>query len=192
MTTSIPVEIREADIPCDGSRILNLDRSFTSKLQYVVVWKDALPCLRIQKAPSPITKSFPIDFSDPTCDIGYVAVDHEKLCGFIAGSFQSWNRRLVVRHFYVDLPYRLQGVGKHLMARMIEVADKMNASMIWLETSNTNGPGIQAYKRLGFSICGFDLTLYESTPNEGEFGLYLARHTSSSPVKSFAGIQPSV
>ena len=32
-----------------------------------------------------------------------------------------------------------------------------------METSNVNAPGLAAYERLGFTLSGVDLTLYEGT-----------------------------
>jgi hypothetical protein len=50
-----------------------------------------------------------------------------------------------------------------------------SAVTAWAETSNVNHPGVEAYRRLGFSLCGCDATLYRGTPSEEEFALYLAR-----------------
>jgi hypothetical protein len=61
------------------------------------------------------------------------------------------------------------------MDRAIESGRMAGARTAWVETSNLNHPGILAYQRLGYSLCGFDLTLYQGTPSEGEFAIYLAR-----------------
>jgi hypothetical protein len=45
----------------------------------------------------------------------------------------------------------------------------------WVETSNHNYPGIIAYQHLGFSLCGFDSTLYVGTRSAGEFGIFMSR-----------------
>ena len=54
----------------------------------------------------------------------------------------------------------------------------LGALTAWIETTNLNHPGVLAYQRLDFRICGFDLSLYHGTPNEGEFSLFLARNLS--------------
>jgi hypothetical protein len=42
-----------------------------------------------------------------------------------------------------------------------------------VETSNYNVPGIACYRKLGFDVCGFDLSLCHGTPRGGEFAVYL-------------------
>ena len=42
-------------------------------------------------------------------------------------------------------------------------------------TTNLNLPGVQAYERLGFHLCGLDTSLYDATPSEGEVALFLCR-----------------
>jgi hypothetical protein len=49
------------------------------------------------------------------------------------------------------------------------------ASHVWLETSNVNVPGITAYERLGYSLCGADVRLYDGLPYGQERALYLAK-----------------
>jgi len=49
------------------------------------------------------------------------------------------------------------------------------ARHIWLETSSLNAPGVAAYRALGFSLSGVDLTLYDGTPAEGETALFFSR-----------------
>ena len=44
-----------------------------------------------------------------------------------------------------------------------------------METSNLNLPGVRAYERLGFQVCGLDTSLYDGTPSEGEVALFLSR-----------------
>ena len=61
------------------------------------------------------------------------------------------------------------------MERALEAGRRSGALAAWVETSNVNAPGIEAYRRLGFSICGFDLTLYAGTASEGQFAIFMAR-----------------
>jgi len=46
---------------------------------------------------------------------------------------------------------------------------------VWLETSNVNVPGIAAYTRLGYALCGVDTTLYEATAAAAETAIYLSK-----------------
>lgn len=167
--------IREVDRATDVSALSSLDTSFTSDLVYCVVpGEDSLE-LRLTPAPSAIKKRFPLNLDEPIWDQGFVAVDEGKLCGFIAARYDSWNRRLSIVHFYVDLAHRHQGIGRQLMHRAIESGRVDGARTAWVETSNLNHPGILTYQRLGFSLCGFDLSLYHGTPSEREFAIYLSR-----------------
>ncbi|AUX42269.1 uncharacterized protein SOCE26_036990 [Sorangium cellulosum] len=89
-------------------------------------------------------------------------------------SVEEWNRRMSIWHFYIDLPYRGRGGGRELMRAGIEWGRRAGAKMAWIETTHLNDPGIQAYRRLGFEICGFDASLYRGTPAEGEIAVYMA------------------
>ena len=171
--------IREVDVAADGSDLNELDTSFTSDFVYrVASGKNSLE-LQLTPAASQLQKRFPFDPNHLPWDRGYAAIHEGKLCGFIATKYESWNRRLTVVHFYVDLNYRRRGIGRQLLERAIESGRTTGARMAWVETSNFNHPGILAYQRLGFSLCGFDLTLYVGTPSEGEFAIYLARPISA-------------
>jgi GNAT superfamily N-acetyltransferase len=167
--------IREVDRVADASALGALDTSFTSDSVYSAVpGEDSLE-LRLTPAPSAIQKRFALNLNESTWDQGYVAEQDGKLFGFIATRYEAWNRRLVIMHFYVDFAHRFQGIGRGLMERVIESGRLAGARTAWVETSNYDHPGILAYQRLGFSLCGFDLTLYHGTPSEGEFAIYLAR-----------------
>jgi ribosomal protein S18 acetylase RimI-like enzyme len=166
--------IRDVDRVADASALGELDTSFTSKFVYSVVPTENSLELRLAPATSGIQKRFPVDLDKPIWDQGCVAVENGKVCGFIATRYESWNRRLVIVHFYVDLQFRCQGIGRRLMERAIEFGGRLGAKTAWVETSNLNHSGILAYHHLGFSLCGFDLTLYQGTPSEGEFAIYMA------------------
>jgi hypothetical protein len=48
------------------------------------------------------------------------------------------------------------------------------ASHVWLETSNVNVPGVRAYERLGYTLCGADALYYESYM-PGESAIFMAK-----------------
>jgi len=50
----------------------------------------------------------------------------------------------------------------------------VGASHVWLETSNVNVPGVRAYERLGYALCGVD-RLYYGSYMPGEAAIYLAK-----------------
>ena len=167
--------IREVDRLTDAIALSELDTSFSSDFVYGVVPAENSLELRLDSAPSQEHKRYPLDLDQPVWDQGFAAVEGGRLRGFIATRYEPWNRRLAILHFYVDLQHRRRGIGRRLMERAIESGRMLGARTAWVETSNYNHPGILAYQRLGFSLCGFDLTLYQGTPNEGEFAIYLAR-----------------
>jgi ribosomal protein S18 acetylase RimI-like enzyme len=46
---------------------------------------------------------------------------------------------------------------------------------LWLEVSNVNGPAIRCYSKMGFRVCGLDVSLYEGTGSRGEVGVFMWR-----------------
>jgi ribosomal protein S18 acetylase RimI-like enzyme len=133
--------IREVDRATDASALRALDTSFTSDFVYRVVRGEDSLELRLASAPSAIKKRFPLDLGQPTWDHGYAAEQAGKLYGFIATRYESWNRRLAIVHFYVDLAHRRQGIGRQLMHRAIESGRLDRARMAFVETSNFDRPG---------------------------------------------------
>ncbi|MCL2645380.1 MAG: GNAT family N-acetyltransferase [Phycisphaerales bacterium] len=170
--------IRDFDSTRDAVAVQQIDASFVSERVFRMrVRQDSLDLELTHVTPS-LRKRFQIDLDQDCWEQGYVAVEDDRVRGFIATSFERWHRRLVIRHFYVDLPYRRRGIGRQLMEHAIE-ADRHwgegGATTAWIETSNRNWPGVEAYRRLGFELCGCDLTLYRGTPSEDEFAIYMAR-----------------
>jgi ribosomal protein S18 acetylase RimI-like enzyme len=84
----------------------------------------------------------------------------ERICGFIAAGYHPWNRRLTIWHLYVDNAHRKKGIARLLVIRANDYGVSRGALNLWLETSSLNVPGVQAYRRLGFELCGLDTTLY--------------------------------
>jgi ribosomal protein S18 acetylase RimI-like enzyme len=128
----------------------------------------AVPC-------EPRVKRFPLDLDADPWEEAWVAEDEGGVRGFIATAFGEWNRRLTIWHFYVDLGQRGRGIGRRLMAHALAEGRRRGAATAWAETSNRNFLGVQLYRRLGYELCGFDLSLYRGTPAEGEFALFLSR-----------------
>jgi ribosomal protein S18 acetylase RimI-like enzyme len=167
--------VRKVDRVGDVVALHQLDTSFTSEFIYDVKSAENTLHLERVRATSHQPKQFPIHLDHPAWDQGYVAVEDGIVRGFIASAFEAWNRRLAIWHFYVDVKHRQRGIGRRLMEHAIESGRRSGATIAWAETSNRNYPGIEVYRRLGFVLCGFDLTLYNGTPSDGEFAVYLAR-----------------
>ena len=159
----------------DLGAVQALDRELETDREFIVRrTPDRLELVSV-RLPKPHRKRFPFDPSADPWTHGFVAVEDERIRGFIATSVETWNSRLVLRHFYVDRDARRRGIGRALMQHAVAEGREAGAVTAWAETSNRNYPGVQAYARLGFALCGFDLSLYVATPAEGEFALYLAR-----------------
>jgi GNAT superfamily N-acetyltransferase len=171
--TSSPPHIREY-LSFDVARVWELNTSFTTREKYEVHRTDAGLLLTRKLLAQTISKTFSLDLVADSWEAAFVCVVDGRLCGFVAGELQEWNRRLVIRHFYVDSAARGKGLGRLLIQRMLQWGRERKASAAWAETSNLNVPGVQAYDRLGFFICGFDESLYFGTENSGEFALFLS------------------
>jgi ribosomal protein S18 acetylase RimI-like enzyme len=65
-------------------------------------------------------------------------------------------------------------VGRALLERAEAHGRDVGATHVWLETSNVNVPGIAAYTRLGYELCGAD-RLYYGSYMPGEAAIYLAK-----------------
>lgn len=172
------ISVREARLPDDAAAVAAIDTSFTTDAVFdLAVSGDAIT-LRRRKLDAPIVKRFPLDdLADPgrPWTHGFVALDGETVVGFAAVERQAWSGRMTLWHLYADTPARGRGVGRALVAAVMVEARRTGADHVWLETSNLNVPGVAAYRRLGFELCGADVTLYAGTPAEGETALFFAR-----------------
>ena len=78
-------------------------------------------------------------------------------------------------HIYVDPPFRGQGIGERLLAKVFERAERKKALCVYFETSNLNTPAIAWYEKRGFSLGGLDTTLYSGDPMGREKGLFFVK-----------------
>ena len=97
------------------------------------------------------------------------------MVGFAAVEFAAWHARLVLWHFYVAPPYRRAGTGRALLAKVEDHGRSLGALRVWLETSNVNVPGIAAYARLGYTLVGGDVSMYDDLPYADEKAVFLAK-----------------
>ena len=170
--------VRSAVLPRDAAGIAALDTRFTTSEVYDVAVVDEEIRLTLRSLDAPLTKRFPLDDLDDAArpyDQAWVAVENAAIVGFAATSYASWNRRLVLWHLYVDPTRRRRGIARDLLRSVNAHAIVRGALHVWLETSSLNAPGIAAYRSLGFSLSGVDLTLYDGTPAEGETALFFSR-----------------
>jgi ribosomal protein S18 acetylase RimI-like enzyme len=173
--------------PQDTGDIEALDGSFTTATVFSVEIAENGFTLRETPVDPPLTKVFPEDEpdgDDEDDDEGaedqdsptFVAVGADgSLAGFVSVSYAAWNRRLTIEDIEVAPGHRGRGIGKALMVRAEEFARQRGAGHVWLEVTNINAPAINAYRRMGFALCGLDTSLYEFTPSAGEYALYMSK-----------------
>lgn len=174
MTQSV-VQVREFDTARDLAAVEALDTSVASDMVYIATVAEHALSLAPVRATESRVKRFAIDMRSDASDIAYVALEQDAVRGVIALGYAAWNRRMVIREFFVDRAHRRSGIGRALMSRALVWGRDAGAVTAWLETSSRNYPGVEAYRRLGFDLCGFDLMLYAGTPVADEFALYMAR-----------------
>ncbi len=131
--------------------------------------------------PAPMTKRYSIAEVFATWarwDTGWVAVDGGGDAGDVRGfatvEYEAWHERLNLWFLYIAPAWRRRGVGRALLERVEAHGRELGASHVWLETSNVNVPGVAAYNRLGYSLCGAD-TRYYGSYMPTETALYLAK-----------------
>ena len=164
--------------PADRAGIEALDTSFETSSIYDVVVTPQQIDLVLRLLPSPQLKRYPIAdaFAEwAQWDNGFVAEDGGVIVGFAAVAYEAWHARLVLWHLYVTPERRREGIGRALLERVEDHGHALGAKRVWLETSNINVPGIAAYARLGYTLCGLDTTLYDDLPYANESALYLAK-----------------
>lgn len=177
--------------PEDAGAIEALDGSFTTDTVFEVAASDTGFgagfgfLLREVPADPPLYKEFPPEEHDEQGTGGgagtggdartYVALDGGRVCGFAAVGYAAWNRRLTVEDIEVSPGHRGRGIGRALMECAADFARERGAEHLWLEVSSVNAPAVHAYRRMGFTLCGLDTTLYGGTPATGEQALFMSR-----------------
>ncbi len=173
--------LRPVRLPADRTALLALDRSFCTDRIYRVARTPASFVLEEQALPCPLCKDFPLadDLGDGAArqwEDGLIAARDQELLGFAAWTHRRWNRRTELQHLYVAPQARQCGLGRVLVAAVATAAQRAGMRGLWLETSTLAYPAIQFYRRLGFVLCGVDLSLYDPAAVEaGETALYFYR-----------------
>ncbi|WP_406859068.1 GNAT family N-acetyltransferase [Streptomyces sp. HUAS MG47] len=170
--------------PEDTEAIDALDGSFTTHTIFQVAISAHGFALQEIPVDPPIHKVFPAEATDeadsPSAEEDpntrtFVAVATDgSLAGFATVSYAPWNRRLAIEDIEIAPAHRGQGIGRTLIGHAVEFAQESGAGHLWLEVTNINAPAIHAYRRLGFTFCGLDTTLYDGTPSSGEQALYMS------------------
>lgn len=175
------VAIRPVDRKADRraiSAITRIDTAFeTSSVYDVVVGARAIELVERPLA-IPLVKRYPMAdalAAWSTWDTGLLAEDGDEVCGFAAVEYEAWHARLVLWHLYVTRARRREGIARALLQAVEAHGRQLGAHRVWLETTSVNVPGIAAYARLGYALCGVDTSLYDTLPYADEAAVYLAK-----------------
>ena len=170
--------IRAFELERDRAGVLALETAFETRGVYDVV-SAARELRLVERAlETPLVKRFSIAEAFAAWaqwKVAFVAEDAAAgIVGFAAVTYEAWHRRLVLWHLYVAPEARRSGIGRALLVAVEAYGTKRGARRVWLETSSVNVPGIAAYERLGYALCGLDTTYYDAYA-PGEIALYLAK-----------------
>lgn len=169
--------IRPLDRARDRRGVEAIDPSFTTPAIFDLVTTARAIELRERTLDTPLTKSYAIgEVFAPwaSWDTAWVAEDNREIHGVCCVEHEPWHQRLVLWFLYIAPAQRRRGVGRALLAEAEAYGRTRGATHVWLETSNVNVPGIAAYERLGYALCGADRTYYGSYM-PGETAIYLAK-----------------
>jgi ribosomal protein S18 acetylase RimI-like enzyme len=171
------VAVRELDRTADRRGVEAIDTSFETATVFDVVPSGRRIDLVERALAQPMTKRYSIgEVFAPwaSWDAGWVAEADGAIRGFATTGYEAWHQRLVLWFLYIAPAWRRRGVGRALLERVEAHGRARGATHVWLETSNVNTPGVAAYERLGYALCGADARYYGSYM-PGETAIYLAK-----------------
>lgn len=170
------ITIRELDRKKDRKAVEAIDTAFETSTIFDLVTTNRRIDLVERTLDAPITKRYSIAevFAQwARWDTGWVA-DEDGVHGFATVEHEPWHGRINLWFLYIAPAWRRRGVGRALLERVEEYGRSQRATHVWLETSNVNVPGVRAYERLGYSLCGAD-TRYYGAYMPGETAIYMAK-----------------
>ena len=168
--------IRELDRRRDRKGVEAIDTSFETQTVFDVRTTPRSIELVERPLAAPLTKRYSIGevFAGwARWDAGWVA-DEDGIRGFATVEHEPWHQRLILWFLYISPAWRRRGVGRALLERVEAHGRDIGATHVWLETSNVNVPGVAAYQRLGYALCGAD-RLYYGAYMPGESAIYMAK-----------------
>lgn len=169
--------IRLLDRDRDRRGVEAIDTSFETATVFDLVTRARGIELALRTLDAPLTKRYAIgEVFAPwaSWDTAWVADDNREIQGVCCVEHEPWHQRLVLWFLYIAPAQRRRGVGRALLAEAEAHGRARGATHVWLETSNVNVPGIAAYERLGYALCGADRTYYGAYM-PGETAIYLAK-----------------
>jgi ribosomal protein S18 acetylase RimI-like enzyme len=172
----MPLQVRTLDKLKDRRSVEAIDTGFETDTIFELVTHDRSLELVERKLQKPLLKRYSIrEVFAPWArwQRGWVAED-TAVRGFATVEHEPWHERLILWFLYIEPAYRRRGVGRALLEHVEAFGREVGASHVWLETSNVNVPGVRAYNRLGYTLCGAD-ALYYGSYMPGETAIYLAK-----------------
>lgn len=170
------ITIRELNRATDRRGVEAIDTTFETQTVFDLVTTPTSIQLVARTLPKPLLKRYSIGevFAGwARWDTGWVA-DDGGIRGFATVEYEAWHQRLNLWFLYVAPDWRRRGVGRALLDRVEHHGRNIGATHVWLETSTANVPGVAAYSRLGYTLCGAD-RLYYGSYMPGEGAIYLAK-----------------
>ncbi len=170
------IAVRELDRDTDRRGVEAIDTAFETTTVFDLVTSPRRIELVERPLEKPLVKRYSIAevfAAWARWDAGWVA-DDGGIRGFATVEHEPWHARLILWFLYVAPAWRRRGVGRALLERVEQHGRSVGANHVWLETSNVNVPGVAAYERLGYSLCGAD-RLYYGRYMPGETAIYLAK-----------------
>lgn len=158
------ISLRTLEWPGDRADILALDTSVMLDRVYRLRREGNSFALEVVAQSPPQAKRYELvgeEDSLASAVWALVALRNGAIVGLATMNYEAWNRRARLEHLYVDKSVRGQGVGRLLVEAALAEASAARMRCLWVETQTINAPAIEFYAHLGFTWCGFDLSLYE-------------------------------
>jgi ribosomal protein S18 acetylase RimI-like enzyme len=170
--------VRGIDRKRDRAGVEAIDTAFETSSIFELVTSDRAIELVERPLAAPIVKRYSIAevfAAWARWDDGWVAEsDIGTIVGFATVEHEPWHQRLILWFLYIAPQWRKRGVGRALLAEVEAHGRGVRATHVWLETSNVNVPGVAAYQRLGYRLCGADAHYYgQYMP--GESAIFMAK-----------------
>ncbi len=170
------MKIRPLDRDLDRRAVEAIETAFETDTVFDLVAGPRALELIERRLERPLTKRYSIaEVFAPwaSWERGWVA-DDDGVRGFATVAHEPWHQRLTLWFLYIEPAWRRRGVGRALLETVEAHGRQVGATHVWLETSNVNVPGVRAYERLGYALCGAD-ALYYGAYMRGETAIYLAK-----------------